>query len=80
MGLKFEFAHPLFLRLQSKIPQISLLAKHQWQRPKTTLETKAKRRKKNVQFPNISHEKHQASPSLNDVSYFLCRTFLSMLQ
>jgi hypothetical protein len=46
----------------------------------TAAETKAKRHKKNVQFPHISLKKHQASPSLSDVSYFLCRTFLSMLQ
>jgi hypothetical protein len=47
---------------------------------KTAAETKAKRRKKNVQLPDISLEKHQASPSLNDVSYLLCCTFFIMLQ
>jgi hypothetical protein len=42
---------------------------------KTAAESKAKRHKKNVQFPDISLKKHQASPSLNDVSYFLSHFF-----
>jgi hypothetical protein len=38
-------------------------------------ETKAKCRKKNVQLPDLSLDKHQDASSLNDVSNLLCRTF-----
>jgi hypothetical protein len=33
-------------------------------------ETKVKRHKKDVQLSDLSHEKHHAAPSLNDVSNF----------